>query len=103
LAYLGGLKLLLLMRMAPMHYAWQMHQMGTVNLYWYLKSSEAAKTVRLPAVSLVKTGELRRVEKMPTGSLPCSFVAACLDVERLAYTVIAAAVLAVAESVASAH
>jgi hypothetical protein len=54
----------------------------------------------------VKTGELRRVEKMLTGSLPCSFVVACLDVEGLAYPVIAAAaaaVLAVVEAVASAH
>jgi hypothetical protein len=79
--------------------------MGTVNLCLCQKSSEAAKTVRLPAVSLVKTGELRRVEKMLTGSLPCSFVVACLDVEGLAYPVIAAAaaVLAVVEAVASAH
>lgn len=74
--------------------------MGIVNLYSCLRSSEAAKTARLPAVSLVKTGELRRAEKMLTGSLPCSSVVACLDVEGLAYSVIAAAVL---EAVASAH
>ena len=56
----------------------------------------------------MKTEEQRRVEKTMTGSLPRSSAVACLDVEGLAYTVIAAAaaaaaVLAVVEAVASAH
>ena len=57
----------------------------------------------------MKTEEQRRVEKTMTGSLPRSSAVACLDVEGLAYTVIAAAaaaaaaVLAVVEAVASAR